>query len=79
VLPGTEDAKNTEPSRLYYSALSKERLFYTPIKKKIDNGEKAVALLHNGMVFIKQSSPVWSTEIVDLRIAFPLDMSHFTP
>ncbi|MBK5270259.1 MAG: tungsten formylmethanofuran dehydrogenase, partial [Bacteroidia bacterium] len=75
-VPGTEDAKRTEPSRDYILPLGKANIILQADKNKIDNGESCVIITYGmGVYWAKAAAKNFDKqiEIVDLRTLFPLD------
>ncbi len=75
-VPGTEDAKNTEPSRDYIIPLGKGNIVLYADEEKIDNGETCCIITYGmGVYWAKAAAKNFAgqIEIVDLRTLFPLD------
>jgi 2-oxoisovalerate dehydrogenase E1 component len=75
-VPGTEEAKNIEPSRDYILPLGKGNIVLQADEDKVDDGE-SIALITYGMgvYWAKAAAKNFpgQVEIVDLRTLFPLD------
>ena len=75
-VPGTEDAKNTEPSRDYIIPLGKGNIVLRADEEKINNGETCCIITYGmGVYWAKAAAKSFAgqIEIVDLRTLFPLD------
>ena len=75
-VPGTEDAKTTEPSKDYIIPLGKANIVLNADKKSIDNGESCVVITYGmGVYWAKAAAKNFrgKVEIVDLRTLYPLD------
>ncbi len=75
-VPGTEDAKNTEPSRDYVIPLGKGNIVLHANEEKINNGETCCIITYGmGVYWAKAAAKsfVGQVEIIDLRTLFPLD------
>lgn len=75
-VPGTEEAKNTEPSRDYIVPLGKGRLVLEADEDYIDSGESCCIITYGmGVYWAKAAAKNFTgqVEIVDLRSLFPLD------
>ncbi len=75
-VPGTEEAKNTEPSRDYIIPLGKGNIVLQADIEKINNGETCCVITYGmGVYWAKAAAKNFSgqVEIVDLRTLFPLD------
>ena len=75
-VPGTEEAKTTEPSRDYIIPLGKANIVLQAEKNRIDNGESSVVITYGmGVYWAKAAARNYpgQIEIVDLRTLFPLD------
>ena len=75
-VPGTEEAKNTEPSRDYIIPLGKGNIVLHAEKDKINNGESCCVITYGmGVYWAKAAAKNFSgqIEIIDLRTLFPLD------
>lgn len=75
-VPGTEDAKNTEPSRDYIIPLGKANIVLQADEDYIDNGETCCIITYGmGVYWAKEAAKNYNgkIEIVDLRSLFPLD------
>ncbi len=75
-VPGTEDAKNTEPSRDYIIPLGKANIVLHADEDYIDNGETCCIITYGmGVYWAKEAAKNYNgkIEIVDLRSLFPLD------
>ena len=75
-VPGTEEAKNTEPSRDYIIPLGKGNIVLQADIKKINNGETCCVITYGmGVYWAKAAAKNFAgqVEIVDLRTLFPLD------
>lgn len=75
-VPGTEDAKRTEPSGDYILPLGKANIILKADKNKTDNGESCVIITYGmGVYWAKAAAKNFDKqiEIVDLRTLFPLD------
>ncbi|MEO6838034.1 MAG: thiamine pyrophosphate-dependent enzyme [Ginsengibacter sp.] len=75
-VPGTEDAKRTEPSRDYVLPLGKGNVVLNAEENKIKNGESCCIITYGmGVYWAKNASKKYpgQIEIIDLRTLFPLD------
>lgn len=75
-VPGTEEAKTTEPSRDYIIPLGKGRIVLEASKDNIENGESCCVITYGmGVYWSKAASKNFKdqVEIIDLRTLFPLD------
>jgi 2-oxoisovalerate dehydrogenase E1 component len=75
-VPGTEDAKNTEPSRDYIIPLGKGNIVLHANEDKINNGETCCIITYGmGVYWAKAAAKSFDgqVEIIDLRTLFPLD------
>ena len=75
-VPGTEDAKNIEPSRDYIIPLGKGNIVLHADVEKINNGETCCIITYGmGVYWAKAAAKNFAghIEIVDLRTLFPLD------
>jgi 2-oxoisovalerate dehydrogenase E1 component len=75
-VPGTEDAKNTEPSRDYIIPLGKGNIVLHANEDKTNNGETCCIITYGmGVYWAKAAAKSFTgqVEIIDLRTLFPLD------
>ncbi len=75
-VPGTEEAKNTEPSRDYILPLGKGNIVLHANEEKIQLGETCCIITYGmGVYWAKAAAKSFmgQIEIVDLRTLFPLD------
>ena len=75
-VPGTEEAKNTEPDSDYVIPLGKANKLLEANQENIDNGESCVVITYGmGVYWSKAAAKKFSgkVEIIDLRTLFPLD------
>ncbi|MFI5129098.1 MAG: thiamine pyrophosphate-dependent enzyme [Chitinophagales bacterium] len=75
-VPGTDDAKTTEPSRDYVLPLGKAKVILEAHEKKMNNGESVVIITYGmGVYWAKAAAKRFDQqiEIVDLRTLYPLD------
>ncbi len=75
-VPGTDDAKNTEPSRDYIIPLGKGNIVLQADDEKINNGETCCVITYGmGVYWAKAAAKNFAgqIEIIDLRTLFPLD------
>jgi len=75
-VPGTEEAKNTEPDSDYIIPLGKANKVLEANQENIDNGESCVVITYGmGVYWSKAAAKKFSgkVEIIDLRTLFPLD------
>jgi 2-oxoisovalerate dehydrogenase E1 component len=75
-VPGTEDAKNIEPSRDYIIPLGKGNIVLHASEDKIKNGETCCVITYGmGVYWAKAAAKSFDgqIEIIDLRTLFPLD------
>ncbi len=75
-VPGTEEAKTTEPSADYIIPLGKANIVLQADKELIDNGESCCIITYGmGVYWAKAAAKsfVGKVEIIDLRTLFPLD------
>jgi 2-oxoisovalerate dehydrogenase E1 component len=73
---GTEEAKNTEPSRDYIIPLGKGNIVLHASDDKINNGETCCIITYGmGVYWAKAAAKSFAgqIEIIDLRTLFPLD------
>jgi 2-oxoisovalerate dehydrogenase E1 component len=73
---GTEEAKNTEPSRDYIIPLGKGNIVLHASDDKINNGETCCIITYGmGVYWAKAAAKSYDgqIEIIDLRTLFPLD------
>jgi 2-oxoisovalerate dehydrogenase E1 component len=73
---GTEEAKNTEPSRDYIIPLGKGNIVLYANEEKINSGETCCIITYGmGVYWAKAAAKsfVGQIEIIDLRTLFPLD------
>ncbi len=75
-VPGTEEAKNTEPDRDYIIPLGKANKALTANQEDIDNGESCLVITYGmGVYWSKAAAKKFpgKIEVIDLRTLFPLD------
>jgi 2-oxoisovalerate dehydrogenase E1 component len=75
-VPGTEDAKNIEPSRDYIIPLGKGNIVLHANADKINNGETCCVITYGmGVYWAKAAAKTFAgqVEVIDLRTLFPLD------
>ncbi len=75
-VPGTEEAKNTEPSRDYIIPLGKGNIILKADDVNVGNGESCCIITYGmGVYWAKAAAKnhVGKIEIIDLRTLFPLD------
>ncbi|MEO6253243.1 MAG: thiamine pyrophosphate-dependent enzyme [Ferruginibacter sp.] len=75
-VPGTEEAKNTEPSRDYVIPLGKGKVVLAASEDHIDAGETCCIITYGmGVYWAKAAAKNFpgKIEIIDLRTLFPLD------
>ena len=75
-VPGTEEAKNTEPSRDYIIPLGKGNIILQADEDCIDSGESCCIITYGmGVYWAKAAAKnfIGRIEIIDLRSLFPLD------
>jgi 2-oxoisovalerate dehydrogenase E1 component len=75
-VPGTEEAKNTEPDRDYIIPLGKANKILTANQEDINNGESCLVITYGmGVYWSKAAAKKFpgKIEIIDLRTLFPLD------
>lgn len=75
-VPGTEEAKTTEPSRDYILPLGKANIVTSASADAMANGESAVVITYGmGVYWAKAAAKKFNQqiEVVDLRTLFPLD------
>ncbi len=75
-VPGTEEAKMTEPSRDYIIPLGKGNIVLRADEEKIKNGESCCVITYGmGVYWSKAAAKNFKgqVEIIDLRTLFPLD------
>jgi 2-oxoisovalerate dehydrogenase E1 component len=75
-VPGTEEAKNTEPSRDYIIPLGKGNIVLHADDEKLNNGETCCVITYGmGVYWAKAAAKnfVGQIEIIDLRTLYPLD------
>lgn len=75
-VPGTEDAKTTEPSKDYILPFGKAKIILNASVSAIANGESSVVITYGmGVYWAKAAAKNFNQqiEVVDLRTLFPLD------
>jgi 2-oxoisovalerate dehydrogenase E1 component len=75
-VPGTEEAKCTEPSRDYIIPLGKGNIILTADEDYVDSGESCCIITYGmGVYWAKAAAKYFpgQIEIIDLRTLFPLD------
>ncbi|MBS1934625.1 MAG: tungsten formylmethanofuran dehydrogenase, partial [Bacteroidetes bacterium] len=75
-VPGTEDAKNIEPSSDYILPLGKANIVLTADEEKIKAGESCCVITYGmGVYWAKAAAKNFNgrIEVIDLRTLFPLD------
>ena len=75
-VPGTEDAKMTEPGRDYILPLGKGNIILKADEEKISNGESCCIITYGmGVYWAKAASKNFAgqIEVIDLRTLYPLD------
>jgi len=75
-VPGTEEAKNTEPSRDYVIPLGKGNVVLSADEDFVDSGESCCIITYGmGVYWAKAAAKNFTgqVEIIDLRTLFPLD------
>jgi 2-oxoisovalerate dehydrogenase E1 component len=75
-VPGTEDAKITEPSKDYILPFGKGAVVLKADAQKVDNGESLCIITYGmGVYWTKAAAKAFpgQVEIIDLRTLFPLD------
>ena len=75
-VPGTDEAKNTEPSRDYIIPLGKGNIVLQADEDSIEMGESCCIITYGMGVFWAKAAAknfVGRVEIIDLRTLFPLD------
>lgn len=75
-VPGTEEAKNTEPSRDYIIPLGKGNIVLAADEDYVESGESCCIVTYGmGIYWAKAAAKnfIGRVEIVDLRTLFPLD------
>jgi len=75
-VPGTEEAKNTEPSRDYIIPLGKGNIVLQADDNCVDNGESCCIITYGmGVYWAKAAAKNFAgrVEVIDLRTLFPLD------
>ncbi len=75
-VPGTDEAKNTEPSRDYVIPLGKGRVVLEANQSNIEKGESCCIITYGmGVYWAKAAAKnfVSKVEVIDLRTLFPLD------
>jgi 2-oxoisovalerate dehydrogenase E1 component len=75
-VPGTEEAKNSEPSRDYIIPLGKGNVVLHTNEEKLSNGETCCIITYGmGVYWAKAAAKSFDgqIEIIDLRTLFPLD------
>jgi len=75
-VPGTEEAKNTEPSRDYIIPLGKGNVVLKADDDCVDNGESCCIITYGmGVYWAKAAAKNFAgrVEVIDLRTLFPLD------
>jgi len=77
-VPGTEEAKNTEPDRDYIIPLGKACIVNEASEKAVENGESCCVISYGmGVYWSKAAAKQFNNqvEVIDLRTLFPLDES----
>lgn len=77
-VPGTEEAKTTEPSKDYILPLGKANIIVRAAEKKISSGESCAVITYGmGVYWAKAAAGKFEqqVEIIDLRTLYPLDES----
>ncbi len=75
-VPGTDEAKNTEPDRDYIIPLGKANVVLNADEDKIDNGETCCIITYGmGVYWSKAAAKKFAgkVEVIDLRTLYPLD------
>lgn len=75
-VPGTEDAKNTEPARDYIIPLGKGNVVLNAADEKVANGESCCVITYGmGVYWAKAAAKKFpgQVELIDLRTLYPLD------
>ena len=75
-VPGTEEAKNAEPSRDYIIPLGKGNVVLKADEDYVDSGESCCVITYGmGVYWAKAAAKnfIGQVEIIDLRTLFPLD------
>lgn len=75
-VPGTEEAKQTEPARDYLLPLGKANIVLTADNEVVDEGESCCIITYGmGVYWAKAAATFFdgAIEVVDLRTLFPLD------
>jgi 2-oxoisovalerate dehydrogenase E1 component len=75
-VPGTEEAKNTEPDRDYIVPLGKACIVNEASDEAIENGESCCIITYGmGVYWSKAAAKQFNNqiEVIDLRTLFPLD------
>jgi 2-oxoisovalerate dehydrogenase E1 component len=75
-VPGTEEAKTTEPSRDYVLPLGKATVALAADEEAIENGESCCVITYGmGVYWAKAAAAHFKgqVEVIDLRSLFPLD------
>jgi 2-oxoisovalerate dehydrogenase E1 component len=75
-VPGTEDARRTEPSRDYVLPLGKGNIILKADETNIKNGESCCIITYGMGVYWAKNAAIkfpGQIEIIDLRTLFPLD------
>lgn len=75
-VPGTEDAKTTEPSKDYIIPFGKANIVAQASAKSIENGESCLVITYGmGVYWAKAAAKNFNQqiEVVDLRTLYPLD------
>lgn len=75
-VPGTEEAKNTEPSRDYIIPLGKGNIVLHADAGQVENGESCCIITYGmGVYWAKAAAKNFPgrVEVIDLRTLFPLD------
>ena len=75
-VPGTEEAKNTEPDRDYILPLGKACIVNEASEEAIENGESCCVITYGmGVYWSKAAAKQFNNqvEVIDLRTLFPLD------
>jgi 2-oxoisovalerate dehydrogenase E1 component len=75
-VPGTEDAKTTEPSKDYILPLGKANIILEADAQKVESGETCCVVTYGiGVYWAKSTAASFpgQVEIIDLRTLYPLD------
>ncbi len=75
-VPGTEEAKTTEPGRDYIIPLGKANVVLNASEEKIKNGDSCCIITYGMGVYWSKAAAkkfIGQVEIIDLRTLFPLD------